>query len=119
MTMKLIAFVFYALAVQVCSGFTTPMKGGAVQSLVRHHHGKIFAANMPVDDLIEGCDVPDGTSPSSVFGKPLDEKTKELNRNMVLMLKKYVFGLLYPGDTVESCYARFYALETIARMYVK
>lgn len=52
-------------------------------------------------------------NPSTVFGKPLDDNLKEFNRNTVGLIKKVIFDTLYSGENRD--YARFYALETIAR----
>jgi ubiquinol oxidase len=56
------------------------------------------------------------SSPSSVFGRPLDESTKQRNRQLVHQLKSVLFDQVYRGDTMDRAFARFYALETIARM---
>merc|ERR1740139_974743 len=53
-------------------------------------------------------------NPSSEFGSPISEKNAELNRATVTFIKSAVFGNLFVG--ADRDYARFYALETIARM---
>lgn len=55
-------------------------------------------------------------SPSKVFGTPIDEELKETNRKLVRSLKSFLFDRLYQGESIDRDYARFYALETIARM---
>jgi hypothetical protein len=55
-------------------------------------------------------------TPSSVFGKPLDDATKRHNREFIHVVKGFLFDFLFSGKTVERSFARFYALETIARM---
>uniref|UniRef100_A0A7S1ZCP0 Ubiquinol oxidase (non-electrogenic) n=1 Tax=Ditylum brightwellii TaxID=49249 RepID=A0A7S1ZCP0_9STRA len=52
-------------------------------------------------------------NPSGILGEPLNEDIEEFNRNIVGFIKKIVFDILYRGEGRE--YARFYALETIAR----
>jgi len=52
------------------------------------------------------------TNPSTRFGKPLTEDIQEFNKNMVGFLKMAIFDTIYAGRD----YARFYALETIARV---
>jgi hypothetical protein len=52
------------------------------------------------------------TNPSTAFGSPLDENSKEFNRFTVGFIKGLVFDTFFAGRD----YARFYALETIARM---
>lgn len=51
-----------------------------------------------------------------VFGRPLNDATKEMNKKMVYGVKTLIFDTFFGGDTVERAYARFWALETIARM---
>jgi ubiquinol oxidase len=58
----------------------------------------------------------DEETPSTVFGRPLDDDTKERNKQLVNTLKSLLFDYLFSGDSIERSYARFYALETIARM---
>jgi ubiquinol oxidase len=55
-------------------------------------------------------------TPSSVFGKPLDDATKRRNRDFIHVIKGFLFDNFFDGKTVERSFARFYALETIARM---
>lgn len=50
------------------------------------------------------------------FGRPLDENTKKFNENFVIMIKKIVFDTFFAEQTVERSFARFWALEEIARM---
>ncbi|GKY92139.1 hypothetical protein MPSEU_000185300 [Mayamaea pseudoterrestris] len=56
------------------------------------------------------------TSPASVFGSPIDQSTKDFNFNLVKTLKSFLFDNIFQGTSVQRAYARFYALETIARM---
>mmetsp|Transcript_35270 Transcript_35270/g.51825 ORF Transcript_35270/g.51825 Transcript_35270/m.51825 type:complete len:308 (+) Transcript_35270:132-1055(+) len=53
-------------------------------------------------------------NPSEAFGSPLSKEIKEFNSNAVEFLKTVVFDTAFSGEDRE--YARFYALETIARM---
>lgn len=55
-------------------------------------------------------------SPPPMWGQPLSKETKEWNHDLVHTLKGFLFDKLFGGDTVDRAYARFYALETIARM---
>lgn len=54
----------------------------------------------------------------AVFGdkKALDQPSKDRNKQLVKSLKSVLFDTLFKGSTVDRAYARFYALETIARM---
>ena len=51
-----------------------------------------------------------------VFGRPIDEETKENNKKMVNGIKSFVFDTFFAEDTIERAFARFWTLETIARM---
>ncbi len=51
-----------------------------------------------------------------VFGRPLDENTKEFNKKFVVGIKGVIFDTFFAEQTVERAYARFWTLETIARM---
>lgn len=56
------------------------------------------------------------TSPAAVFGRPLDDDTIQRNKDMVHFIKGLLFDQLFSGDSRDRAFARFYALETIARM---
>jgi hypothetical protein len=56
------------------------------------------------------------SSPAAVLGKPLKEDEKKQNKQMIGMAKSALFDVLLPGGSVDRACARFYALETIARM---
>ena len=51
-------------------------------------------------------------NPSTRFGEPLSDETKEFNKGAVGFLKRAIFDTLFKGRD----YPRFYALETIARV---
>lgn len=52
------------------------------------------------------------TNPSTRFGTPISEDTKKFNKNTVGVLKSVLFDTIFEGRD----FARFYALETIARV---
>lgn len=56
------------------------------------------------------------SSPAVLLGTPLNEDEKKRNKQLIGMAKSALFDVLLPGKTVDRAYARFYALETIARM---
>ena len=56
------------------------------------------------------------SSPAAVFGKPLTQDEKKRNKQLIGAAKSALFDVLLPGKTVDRAYARFFALETIARM---
>lgn len=60
------------------------------------------------------CRIP--TSPAAVFGRPLDQPTRDRNKQFIHTLKSVLFDTLFAGATIDRAYARFYALETIARV---
>lgn len=53
-------------------------------------------------------------NPSTKFGSPLSESVKDANRFAVGFLKGAVFDTVFAGE--DRAFARFYALETIARV---
>jgi hypothetical protein len=54
------------------------------------------------------------TNPSSAFGSPLSQNTADFNKSLVGFLKRMTFDNIYSSEGRE--FARFYALETIARV---
>ena len=54
------------------------------------------------------------TNPSTTFGSPLSDQMIAINKSFVGFMKKGIFDTLYVGE--ERDFARFYALETIARV---
>jgi ubiquinol oxidase len=50
------------------------------------------------------------------FGRPLDEGTKEFNKKLVYGIKTTIFDTFFAEQTIERSFARFWALETVARM---
>jgi len=56
----------------------------------------------------------DYSNPSMKFGKPLDDDMKKFNKVAVGFLKSTIFDSIYSGK--DRDYARFYTLETIARV---
>ena len=60
-------------------------------------------------------------SPSAQFGKPLSPKIVDFNQAAIGFVKNAVFDTLFPPESVHEenptqTYAKFYALETIARV---
>ena len=56
----------------------------------------------------------DMSNPSTAFGRPLSDEVKEFDVFAVGLIKNVIFDNLFRGE--DRAYARFYALETIARM---
>ena len=54
--------------------------------------------------------------PASVFGRPIDDQVRERNRAFIKQCKSFLFDTLFQGQEVTRYFARFYALENIARM---
>ena len=84
-------------------------------SICRITHGKSFDVAFPLNlsEKTENLDQ-DYTNPSMKFGKPLDDNVKEFNKVSVGLLKNTIFDTAFGGK--DRDYARFYALETIARV---
>lgn len=59
---------------------------------------------------------PRSPSPATVFGTPIGDDMKKANRELIRAAKSWLFDVVFAGESVERAYARFYALETIARM---
>jgi ubiquinol oxidase len=58
--------------------------------------------------------LPEDESP--VFGRPLAEDTKEFNKKIVYGIKTAIFDNFFAEQSIERSFARFWALETVARM---
>mmetsp|Transcript_13882 Transcript_13882/g.20490 ORF Transcript_13882/g.20490 Transcript_13882/m.20490 type:complete len:292 (+) Transcript_13882:165-1040(+) len=58
--------------------------------------------------------VPLVTNPSTALGRPLSDELMGFNKNAVGLLKGAIFDTWFAGESRN--YARFYALETIARV---
>jgi hypothetical protein len=58
----------------------------------------------------------DDDTPSSVFGHPVSDGQKKLNKQLVYLIKSTIFDTIFGEKTLERSFARFWALETIARM---
>lgn len=72
------------------------------------HHSSLFASSTAPEN--ERAD----TNPSTKFGSPLSDSVKEANRFAIGFLKGTIFDTFFVGE--DRAYARFYALETIARV---
>lgn len=53
-------------------------------------------------------------NPSTKFGSPLSDSLKDANKSAIEFLKGTIFDTFFAGE--DRAYARFYALETIARV---
>jgi len=73
----------------------------------------LFMVSTEIDP---GKKFPEASSetPTTVFGRPIDDDAKEFNKAVVGTIKSVLFDTLFAGK--DRDYARFYALETIARM---
>lgn len=69
---------------------------------------------IPEEDRPSAISPPSG--PASVFGRPIHEDTKESNRELIKNCKSILFDTIFHGSELSRSYARFYALENIARM---
>jgi hypothetical protein len=69
---------------------------------------QLFVASQPLPQ--------DEGTPATVFGRPVGDGAKKFNKEAVHFIKHYVFDNIYAEDSVECAFARFWALEEIARM---
>jgi len=87
---------------------------------------KLQSATLPPSDATENpvtTSVPPPINPSSEFGRPLPPKLEAFNRIAISFVKNVVFDSMFAvssssdkSEIMTRSYARFYALETIARM---
>jgi ubiquinol oxidase len=106
------------LAAPTAHAFSARSFGGLSKSRQRISPTRRFLVSNDaalLDDDEDVCVIDPPPTPSSVFGKPLDEGTKRRNGQFIRFIKGFLFDFLFDGKTVEREYARFYALETIAR----
>lgn len=95
-----------AASIEHAAAFSTPPRIAVPRSPVATATA-LAAALAPEDDRSDN-------NPSTRFGSPLSDSVKEVNRFAVAFLKETVFDTLFAGEGRD--YARFYALETIARV---
>ena len=107
--MKVIAFI--AVFVPLAETFSV-QPSISRSSLTRLHVSEGLGPSINVDSEKAVA----STSPASVFGSPLSDATKNFNQMFIDTGKTVLFDTLFPGDTLDRAFARFYALETIARM---
>jgi len=72
------------------------------------------STRLPVEED-DVCNAPP-EGPATVFGRPIDHDTKEANRKFIKGIKSFVFDTFFDGTEIARSYARFWALEEIARM---
>ena len=82
-----------------------PLSSQVVQSSKDSMRTVMFVSHPLPDD---GQDI--------VFGRPLNDDTKECNKKLVYGVKAAIFDNFFAEQTMERAFARFWALETIARM---
>ena len=95
-----------ASSVGSTSAFALPSSSRTTSS--RCIHTPLSSAALP--PLEERSDA----NPSTKFGSPLSDSLKDANRFAIGFLKGTIFDTFFAGE--DRAYARFYALETIARV---
>lgn len=85
-------------------------------SVAPRSHLRVNALRVATNPLEEAGETKASTSPSVTFGQPIDDATRQRTKQVVHAAKSYLFDALFKGENVQRYYARFYALETIARM---
>lgn len=110
-TMNMLRSATFLLLLVAAHGFSlVPFRTSSSSSRLPLH----VSITPSGEDRTEECRI--NTSPATVFGTPIDDDTKERNRNFVHTVKGVLFDVIFSGSGVDRAYARFYALETIARM---
>jgi len=124
--MRLFSLILLLLFCQSTSGFTTSGKSyNHGRTTFRRNHNDLKLGSGEEDGMsLEVKENPSITSdnglstgPASVFGNPISAETKKFNKAMIDFIKGTVFDTFYKNqdDDRQRDYARFYALETIAR----
>jgi ubiquinol oxidase len=91
-----------------CSGITT-INNKLTTSPTSTTKTQLLASLAPNEELERS-----ENNPSTKFGSPISDKLKDANRFTIGFLKGAVFDTVFAGEGRE--FARFYALETIARV---
>ena len=123
--MRLFSLILLLLFCQSTSGFTTSGKSFNGRTTFRRNGNVLKSGSGEEGGMpLEVKDKPSVTSnnglstgPASVFGNPISAETKKFNKAMIDFIKGTVFDTFYKNqdDDRQRDYARFYALETIAR----
>eukprot|EP00540_Astrosyne_radiata_P001785 CAMPEP_0116832820 /NCGR_PEP_ID=MMETSP0418-20121206/6101_1 /TAXON_ID=1158023 /ORGANISM="Astrosyne radiata, Strain 13vi08-1A" /LENGTH=297 /DNA_ID=CAMNT_0004462217 /DNA_START=434 /DNA_END=1327 /DNA_ORIENTATION=- len=104
MVSRVFSIPFLLLLLWSCEGFPfAPRHKSLVTSRLR-----VVSSTEPPEPRPE----PDQTNPSTAFGSPISDDVKKFNKAAIGFIKALVFDKFYAGRD----YARFYALETIARV---
>lgn len=89
------------------ASFSHPSTSTALHHRPRTRTALSASSAAPNDEKLD-------TNPSTRFGSPLSDTVKDANRFAVGFLKGAIFDTMFAGN--DRAYARFYALETIARV---
>lgn len=112
-----VAVILICISIADVKGFTP-----ITSHRLRIQSSTTLASTFMPDDDKSGLS-PTPTNPSTAFGSPIPPQVSSINRSAIAFIKNVVFDKLF--DTSSSndrdyiltrSYARFYALETIARM---
>jgi len=123
--MRLFSLILLLLFCQSTSGFTTSGKSFNGRTTFHRNRSDLKSGSseeggMPLEVKENSSIMLDNglsTGPASVFGNPISAETKKFNKVMIDFIKGTVFDTFYKNqdDDRQRDYARFYALETIAR----
>lgn len=113
----LVHTLLWSAAVLTCSAFQPQLLIQAGRPcLPTASSSKLFVMSELLPTAEEGeCLVPP-SGPASVFGRPIHSDVLDRNRAFIKMCKSVLFDTLFQGEEITRSYARFYALENIARM---
>ena len=111
--LPLLVVVWLALALS-CHGFQAV--GGIQRTRGLSSSSKLFSTSeiFPPDEEQE-CLIAN-FGPATVFGRAVDSDTSARNKDFVKTCKSLLFDTIFQGSSITRAYARFYALENIARM---
>jgi len=95
-------------SVAAFSQTTTPYTSKPSTGVVRTNEPRpLFASSTAPNEKSDA-------NPSTAFGSPISDGLKDANRFAIGFLKNTIFDTFFQGN--ERAFARFYALETIARV---
>lgn len=103
-------------ASMLCDAFQPQIEGFTKKATFRQSCSRLAVASGLITEEDRDCSISARTGPASVFGREIDEAARERNRYLIKNCKSVLFDTLFHGSELSRSYARFYALENIARM---
>jgi len=110
------AFTLFNICIPQANSFILP-------SLIQSEKNTfaLAVASPSKKKVISSVKVKEHSSPAAQFGEPLSTDVKDFNKEAIGFIKTSIFDTIFPPasshtENPSRAYARFYALETIARM---